>query len=153
MELMVERSRVDGLPKVGNGSRLNKGPVAQRQAFYRTLPGAFVNPALPVERDATREDKYGHSADSIGRSPGVFVANLPGAMSPSVRFEVGRVRIVPFVEQGGCSATSWTTRQRRQSPGQAVPHGSPNGSEDALVGLAHWPRHLRLLRLMDSIRR
>jgi len=27
------------------------------------------------------------------------VANLPGAMSPSVRFEVGRARVVPFVER------------------------------------------------------
>jgi hypothetical protein len=97
LDLMVERGRVDGLPEVGNWTSLNKGPVAQRQAFYRALPEAFVIPAVPVERDATREDKYGRGADYLGRYRGVFVANLPGAVSPSVRFEVGRARVVPFV--------------------------------------------------------
>ena len=99
LDLMVERGRVDRLPEVGNWTSLNKGPVAQRQAFYRALPEAFVIPAVPVERDATREDKYGRGADYLGRYPGVFVANLPGAVSPSVRFEVGRARVVPFVER------------------------------------------------------
>jgi hypothetical protein len=99
LDLMVERGRVDGLPEVGNWTSLNKGPVAQRQAFYRALPEAFVIPAVPVERDATREDKYGRGADYLGRYPGVFVAKLPGAVSPSVRFEVGRARVVPFVER------------------------------------------------------
>lgn len=47
----------------------------------------------------TREDEYGRGADDLGRYPGVFVANLPGAMSPSVRLEVGRARGVPFVER------------------------------------------------------
>jgi len=99
LDLMVERGRVAALPVVSSWTSLNKGPVAQRQAFYRALTEAFVIPAVPVDRDATREDKYGRGADYLGRYPGVFVANLPGAMSPSVRFEVGRARVVPFVER------------------------------------------------------
>jgi hypothetical protein len=99
LDLMVERGRVAALPDVSSWTSLNKGPVAQRQAFYRALTEAFVIPAVPVDRDATREDKYGRGADYLGRYPGVFVANLPGAMSPSVRFEVGRARVVPFVER------------------------------------------------------
>ena len=99
LDLMVERGRVASLPAVGNWTSLNKGPVAQRQAFYRALAEAFAIPAVPVVRDTTREDKYGRGADYLGLYPGVFVANLPDAMSPSVRFEVGRARVVPFIER------------------------------------------------------
>ena len=99
LDLMVEPGRVTALPEVSSWTSLNKGPVAQRQAFYRALAEAFVIPAVPVDIDATREDKYGRGADYLGRYPGVFVANLPGAMSPSVRFEIGRARVVPFVER------------------------------------------------------
>ena len=99
LDLMVERGRVTALPDVSSWSSLNKGPVAQRQAYYRALAEAFTIPAIPVDRDVTREDKYGRGADYLGRYPGVFVANLPGAMSASVRFEVGRARVVPFVER------------------------------------------------------
>ena len=97
LDLMVEHGQVSGLPEVGNWTSVNKGPVAQRQAFYQALQQAFIIPSVPVERDATREEKYSRSADFLGRYPGVFVANLPDAMSPSVRFEVGRARVVPFV--------------------------------------------------------
>jgi hypothetical protein len=99
LDLMVERGRITALPEVSNWKSLNKGPVAQRQAFYRALAEAFAIPSVPVERDLTREDAYGRGADYLGRYPGVFVANLPAAMSPSVRFEVGRARVVPFVER------------------------------------------------------
>jgi hypothetical protein len=99
LDLMVEPGRVDGLPEVGNWTSLNPGPVAHRQAFYGALPRAFRIPSVPVERDMTREDKYSRGADYLGRYPGVFTTNLPGAMSPSIRFEVGRARVVPFVER------------------------------------------------------
>lgn len=99
LDLMVERGRVTALPDVRSWNSLNKGPVAQRQAFYRALAEAFAIPGVPVERDVTRQDKYWRSADYLGRYPGVFVAHLPGAMSPSVRLEVGRAQVVPFVER------------------------------------------------------
>jgi len=99
LDLMVERGRVTSLPDVGSWTSMNKGPIAQRQAFFRALTEAFAIPDVPVARDATREDKYARGADYLGRYPGVFVANLPNAMSPSVRLEVGRARVVPFVER------------------------------------------------------
>jgi hypothetical protein len=99
LDLMVERGRVATLPDVSSWTSLNKGPVAQRQAFYRALAETFALPAVPAERDLTREDKYARNADYLGRYPGVFAANLPGAMSPSVRYEVGRARVVPFFER------------------------------------------------------
>jgi hypothetical protein len=104
LDLMVERGRVASLPEVSSWTSLNKGPVAQRHAFYRALVDALVIPVVPVERDLTREDKYGRGADYLGHYPGVFVADLPGAMKPSLRFEIGRARVVPFVE---CPVTSF----------------------------------------------
>ncbi|MBT9559477.1 MAG: nucleotidyl transferase AbiEii/AbiGii toxin family protein [Myxococcales bacterium] len=97
LDLMVERGSVTSLPHVSSWTSLNKGPVAQRRAFYRALTDALTIPAVPVKRDDSREDKYGRGADYLGRYPGVFVANLPGAMSPSVRLEVGHARVVPFL--------------------------------------------------------
>ncbi len=99
LDLMVERGHVTALPTVSSWTSLNKGPIAQRQAFYSALAAAFVIPTISVERDETREDPYGRGADYIGRYPGVFAANLPPAMSPSVRFEVGRARVVPWVDR------------------------------------------------------
>jgi hypothetical protein len=97
LDLMVERGHVATLPEVGSWTSLNKGPVAERHAFYRALAEAFAIPAVPVEPDPTRPDRYGRGADYLGRYPGAFVASLLGAMRPSVRFEVDRARVVPFV--------------------------------------------------------
>lgn len=99
LDLMVERGRVGALPDVSSWTSLNTGPVAERQAFYHALTEAIALPAVPAERDLTREDKYARGADYLGRYPGVLAANLPGAMSPSVRYEVGRARVVPFFER------------------------------------------------------
>jgi hypothetical protein len=99
LDLMVERGRVAALPDVSSWTSLNKGPVAERQAFYHALTEVLALPAVPAERDLTHEDKYARGADYLGRYPGVFAANLPGAMSPSVRYEVGRARVVPFFER------------------------------------------------------
>lgn len=99
LDLMVERGRVDGLPEVGNWTSLNKNPVAERQAFYRALTQTLHIPAVSVERDTLQEDEYCRGADYLGRYPGLFVANLPDGLSPSVRLEVGRARVVPFVER------------------------------------------------------
>lgn len=99
LDLMIERGREAWLPEVGNWNSLHRSPVAQRQAFYRELSGALIIPGMPVVCDVTREDRYARGADYIGRYPGAFVADLPSVMSSSVRFEVGRARVVPFVER------------------------------------------------------
>jgi hypothetical protein len=53
---------------------------------------------VKVEVDEHRSDKYALGADFIGRYPGVLLDQLAPTMSPFVRFEVGRARVVPFVE-------------------------------------------------------
>lgn len=96
LDLMIERGGVTTLPDVTNWASTNKGPTAQRRAFYEGLPAAFAIPGVSVELDLQRQDKYARAADYIGRYPGAHVTGLPSAMSPFVRFEVGRARVVPF---------------------------------------------------------
>jgi hypothetical protein len=96
LDLMIERGGVTTLPEVTNWASMNKGPTAQRRAFYEGLPSAFAIPGLSVELDAQRRDKYVRAADYIGCYPGAHITGLPSAMSPFVRFEVGRARVVPF---------------------------------------------------------
>lgn len=96
LDLMIERGRVATLPEVTSWASTNKGPTAQRRAFYDALPAALAIPGVSVELDAQRQDKYARAADYIGRYPGAHVTGMPSAMSPFVRFEVGRARVVPF---------------------------------------------------------
>src|SRR5262249_11993971 len=42
---------------------------------------------------------HARGADYLGRYPGALLSALPPAMSPFIRFEVGRARVVPFVER------------------------------------------------------
>lgn len=96
LDLMIERGGEDTLPEVTNWASANKGPTAQRRAFYNALPCALVIPGISVSPDGQRQDKDARSAEYIGRYPGVHLTGLPSAMSPFVRFEVGRARVVPF---------------------------------------------------------
>lgn len=97
LDLMIERGGVLTLPKVTNWTSTNKGPSAQRRVFYEGLVGAFALPGVTVTVDETRQDRHARTADFIGRYRGVGHADLPRAMSPFVRFEVGRARVLPFV--------------------------------------------------------
>jgi hypothetical protein len=97
LDLMIEHGDVATLPHVTNWTSTNKGPTAQRRAFYDELAEALVIPGVSVEIDETRQDRYARAADYIGRYSGALVMDLPSAMSPFVRFEVGRARVVPFV--------------------------------------------------------
>lgn len=96
LDLMIERGGVTALPEVTNWASTNKGPTAQRRAFYDALPAALAIHGVSVELDAQRQDKYARASDYIGRYPGAHVTGMPSAMSPFVRFEVGRARVVPF---------------------------------------------------------
>lgn len=98
LDLMIERGAVESLPLVTSWTSMHQGRVAQRRAFYDALTDAFAIPGVPVSLDAARHDKYARTADYLGHYPGALVSDLPGAMSPFVRFEVGPARVVPFVE-------------------------------------------------------
>lgn len=97
LDLMVERGTVSALPEVKSWTSTNKGPVAERHAFYRGLADAVAIPGITVEIDETRPDKSARKAEYIGHYPGLHMHRLPKALSPFVRFEVGRARVVPLV--------------------------------------------------------
>lgn len=114
LDLMVQHGSVGGLPAVANWTSTNKGPVAARRAFYEALPNAFVIPGVKVEVDQKPQDKYARSINLIGRYPGVLLDQLTEAMSPYVFFEVGRARVVPFVERPLTSFVHDFLERRRQ---------------------------------------
>jgi len=99
LDLMVERGTVGKLPEVTSWTSANEGPVGKRRAFYDALAAALVVPDVTVEQDATRVDKQARGADYLARYPGALLAELGPAMSPFVRLEVGRARVVPHVER------------------------------------------------------
>lgn len=99
LDLMVERGTVGGLPAVTSWTSTNRGPLAKRRAFYDALAAALVVPNVAVEQDATRIDKRARGADYLARYPGALLAELGPAMSPFVRLEVGRARVVPHVQR------------------------------------------------------
>ncbi len=99
LDLMIQPGAVTSLPNVKSWKSTNKGPVAQRHAFYDALAGALVVPSVRVERDMTRLDKRARGADYLGHYPGIRLDQLAPAMSPFVRLEVGHARVVPHVEK------------------------------------------------------
>lgn len=99
LDLMVQHGTVTGLPAVANWTSVNKGPIAARRAFYEALPGAFAIPSVKVEIDEKAQDKYARGINLVGRYPGVLLDQLSPTMSPYVFFEIGRARVVPFVEK------------------------------------------------------
>jgi len=99
LHLMVERGTVTSLPEVTSWTSTNKGPAAKRRAFYDALAAALVVPDVTVEQDVTQVDKQARGGDYLARYPGALLAALGPAMSPFVRLEVGRARVVPHVQK------------------------------------------------------
>ncbi len=97
LDLMILPGTMVGLPEVASWTSTNKGPVAQRQAFYETLTQALFIPGLRVVRDRNRVDKRARNVDYLGHYPGSRLDQLASAMSPFVRLEVGHARVVPYV--------------------------------------------------------
>lgn len=96
---MIQHGSAADLPAVTNWTSTNKGPVKTRGAFYDALAEALVVPGVRVERYRSRIDKQARGADYLGHYPGVLLEQLAPAMSPFVRLEVGRARVVPHVER------------------------------------------------------
>lgn len=53
LDLMIEAGSVQDLPLVSRWTGLNKGAVAQRQAWFAALPHVLQVPAMTVTRDET----------------------------------------------------------------------------------------------------
>jgi hypothetical protein len=99
LDLMVERGTVTSLPAVGNWRSTNTGAVAQRRAFYAALASTVDIPGVLVSPADGPEDRYGRGVELHGRYPGGLLDQLVPTTSPFVRFEIGRARVVPFVER------------------------------------------------------
>ena len=99
LDMVILPGIIADLPEVRNWTSTNKGPVAQRQAFYDALTNALVVPDVRVERDDSRIDERARGADYLGHYPGIRQKQLAPAMSPFVRLEVGHARVEPHVER------------------------------------------------------
>lgn len=99
LDLMIQRGSVAALPEVTSWTGTNKGQVKARLAFYDALGGTLVVPDVHVERDSSRMDHQARGADYLGHYPGALLDKLAPSMSPFVRLEVGRARVVPYVER------------------------------------------------------
>ena len=99
LDVMIERGTANGLTNVTNWTSANKGPVAKRRAFYDSLVATLAVPDVRVEMDTARFDKYARGADYLAKYPGGHLAELGATMSPFVRIEVGRARVVPHVQR------------------------------------------------------
>jgi len=97
LDLMIHRGTVKSLPEVPSWTSTNRGHVASRRAYYDALAAALAIPDVSVEQDVTRVDRIARGADYVARYPGALLSELGPAMSPFVRLEVGRARVVPQV--------------------------------------------------------
>ena len=88
LDLMVHHGSVVALPPVSSWASTNKGPVAERRAFYDALPAAFAIPAVKVAVDEHRRDKYARGADFIAHYPGVLLGQLPGEVVLAFRAQI-----------------------------------------------------------------
>ena len=113
LDLMIEHGGVQILPVVPSWSSANKGQVAKRRAFYDALATVLAIPDVRVEEDAARRDSQARGADYLARYPGKFMAGLAPAMSPFVRLEVGRARVVPYAEKALSSFAHDYLRKQR----------------------------------------
>lgn len=97
LDLMVQHGAVTSLPPVTSWTSVNKGPLAARRAYYDALPAAFVIPGVTIETDVRHHDKQARGVNLSGRYPGFLLNQIAPTMSPFVRFEIGRARVVPYV--------------------------------------------------------
>lgn len=100
LDLMILPGSFKGLPEVTSWTSENKGSIARRQAYYDALIDALMIPGVRVDRDRTWADKRARGADYRGFYPGAYLKDLASAVSPTIRLEVGRARVVPFVMVG-----------------------------------------------------
>lgn len=98
LDLMIEAGSVTDLPLVSSWTSKGTTRVAERRAYYDALTDVLVVPGVVVKRDETRIDDRERTADYLASYPGALLEQLTAAVSPFVRLEVGRARVVPHVE-------------------------------------------------------
>ena len=102
LDLKLEGGKLE-LPSVRNWKSKERGPLAERLAFFKAV-AAFSLVDLQLRLDPASLGERCTNAGIEARYPGHFSAGLPQAMRPFVLLEVGDARIRPFVER---PVSSW----------------------------------------------
>lgn len=99
LDLKIEPGTVTALPSVSNWRSEGTKATAERKAFFEQLPKVLVVPGCSVELELDTLDKSWRGANLRVLYPGLFLNELPGAISGNVRLEVGSARVTPHVAQ------------------------------------------------------
>jgi hypothetical protein len=96
LDLRIEAGTAKGLPEVRSWTSSNKGPIAQRRAFYEVLGTVLAVSGAKVVPNPGSVDRLARSIEIRIEYPGAFLEQL-GLMRPFVLLEVGAARVTPFV--------------------------------------------------------
>jgi hypothetical protein len=102
LDLKLEGGKLE-LPAVRNWKSKERGPLAERRAFFEAI-AALPLVDLQLRLDPASLGLRCTNAGIEARYPGHHLAGLPKAMRPFVLLEVGDARIRPFVER---PVSSW----------------------------------------------
>lgn len=99
LDLRIDPGRVADLPPVANWKSDSDSRIAEREAYFEVLGQVMRIPDVSVIRDRVGEDKRVRSGDYRCKYPSDDLDDLPPAISPFVRLEVGRARVEPHVDR------------------------------------------------------
>ncbi|MBI2945925.1 MAG: hypothetical protein HYY25_17140 [Candidatus Wallbacteria bacterium] len=97
MDLRLEPGKAKGVSPVKSWTSQNKGPIAERVAFFQALESAIRVPGAKTVLERDSLDKGGRPANYRVEYPGRFLDELEASMRPYVLLEVGVARVTPFV--------------------------------------------------------
>lgn len=103
LDLRIDAGQVI-LPELRLSWKNEKAGVAERDRWFEALTASLRIPGCEATRNALGSDDRVRSAWIEARYPGLYAHTLPGSMRPFVLLEVGRARVLPFVER---SLSSW----------------------------------------------
>jgi Nucleotidyl transferase AbiEii toxin, Type IV TA system len=104
LDLKIEPASVGALPSVSSWKSEGTKATAERRAFFEQLPKVLAVPGCTIEIERETIDKSWRGANLRVLYPGLFLGELPSAISGNVRLEVGSARVTPHVAQ---DLTSW----------------------------------------------
>lgn len=104
LDLKLEPGSVSALPSVSNWKSEGTKATAERRAFFEKLPKLLRVPGCTIEIEQETIDKSWRGANLRVLYPGLFLGELPSAISGHVRLEIGSARVTPHIAR---DLTSW----------------------------------------------
>ena len=104
LDLKIEPGTVTALSAVTNWKSEGKQATAARRSYFETLPALLSVPGAQVALDPDNADDTWRNINVHVTYPCKHRADLPSAMTPFVKLEVGNARVTPFVP---CDLTSF----------------------------------------------